>query len=114
GGQSCVVNVTYNASGEGVQSATLVINSNDSDEPTVQVSLTGRATVEVPPADITLGANALEFGALYLNETKQLTVNVRNDGGLPLNISGATINGSSAFTATSNCSTLAAGQSCAV
>jgi hypothetical protein len=109
---ACTVDVTYTASEEGSQSATLLIESTDEDEGVVSVSLAGAGQVELKP-EIELSTNAVDFGLITAGKTKSETIVITNTGGASLDITGVALSGGQ-FSQTNNCTTVAPGASCAV
>lgn len=111
-GSSCSVDVTYTASDEGTQNATLVIESTDADEPSVSVSLSGSGQVELRP-EIEVNVTSVDFGTIEAGTSASKTITIGNTGGASLNISGVEVSGSEFVKISDNCSTVAAGSSCA-
>jgi len=111
-GESCTATVTYTASAEGPQNASLEINSTDADEPTVLVTLSGTGAVEEKP-EIEVTPIALDFAKVVEGTITEQTVLIKNTGTAPLVISVDVDNTQGAeFSATENCSSIAAGDSC--
>ncbi|MDH3644789.1 MAG: choice-of-anchor D domain-containing protein, partial [Gammaproteobacteria bacterium] len=92
-GSSVPVGVDYTPSGGGADSGTLTVQSNDADEPSVVVTLSGEA---VPP-DITTTPSSLDFGALAVGSTATLTTTVGNIGGTDLTVTAIGVSGSPDF-----------------
>ncbi len=113
-GASCDITVTFIAEGEGTKNAVLAIASNDADEPTIQVGLTGSIT-EQPLAQIDVQESA-NFGETLLGTPTAQTITISNTGDAALDVKSVTVAGANAgdFTANSNCSIVAAGASCNV
>jgi len=112
-GESCTATITYTVSEEGVQNASLVIDSTDTDpeEATISVDIKGTGTVvEYPEIDVT--PTSIDFGVITENETRTETVVISNIGTAPLFISGVDIEGAAEFETSTNCSTVAAASSC--
>jgi len=109
-GESCTATVTYTATAEGAQIATLVIDSTDADEPTVSVALNGTGITEQKP-EIEVDISPINFGTITAGNSETRTILIENVGTAALTISGVTANGSD-FSATNNCSTVAAGENC--
>lgn len=114
-GDSCQIDVTYFASGEGPSAATLSIDSTDPDEATVDVPLDGNA-VAVNPGDIDVSPASVDFGEVLSGTNAVQTVTVSNTGGESLGINSVVLSGAdaSAFMQTNDCTTVAAGGSCSV
>ncbi len=72
----------------GVYSGSVLLNSNDPDEGIFEVPATLTA-VGVP--DIAAVPSSLDFGAVYVGLTRDLTVQIRNEGNDVLNLASATI-----------------------
>jgi len=112
-GESCTATVTYTASEEGAQNASLVINSTDADEPSVSVALSGTGAIEDKP-EINVDVTPLNFGTIEEGTSATQTILIENVGTAALTISGVVVNNTqgSEFSATENCSSIAAGSSC--
>lgn len=109
-GDSCDVTVTFSPATAGAVSDTLTITSDDPDEATVTVNLTGNG---IAP-DITLSTTNLAFGDLLIGETATQSVTISNDGDAVLNIGSIALSGSGDFTYNGCTQSLAAGDSCDV
>lgn len=92
-GGSCSVSVAFTPAGEGARAASLVIASNDPDEPTVTVSLTGTGA-PLPVPDISAAPMSAGFGVVLVgaSSTPQEVV-ISNYGTADLNISGMAVAG---------------------
>ncbi len=77
----------YTARASGMQHKSIVIFSNDPDEPFVRVSITGTVVKRKRPA-IALKPEVLEVGLAALGETREGAIQVRNSGNAPLEIQG--------------------------
>jgi len=112
-GESCESTVIYTASEEGLQSATLAIESDDTDEPSSVITLQGTGALQSNP-EIDVDISTLSFGPITEGEQTIQTLVIQNTGTAALTISGAAItnNIGSEFTGTNNCATVAAGESC--
>jgi hypothetical protein len=85
-GESAPISVTFTPTGAfGARADTLQIASNDPDEPLFAVPLTGN----VPPPDINVAPQSVNFGDVCLGDSKTLNVVVSNQGGCDLNITSA-------------------------
>jgi hypothetical protein len=101
-GANTTVVVTYSPSDVGVDSGTLVIESDDSDEPTVTVSLSGNGvTVAVPEIDVV--PLSLNYGDVFIGADSSLTVTITNTGSADLEVTGIDLGAGSSpeFTITS-------------
>jgi len=83
-GANCTVTVTFNPSSAGAPGTSLIINSNDPDEPTLIVSLTGNGVLPAP--DISISPPSLEFGDVMIGYSSDQTVTVSNEGSEDLTI----------------------------
>jgi len=112
-GESCTATVTYTASAEGAQNASLVINSTDVDEPSVSVVLSGTGVIDDKP-EITIDVTLLDFGTIEESARVTQTILIENVGAATLTISGVVVNNTqgSEFSVTENCFSIAAGASC--
>ena len=107
---TCTVTVTYNASEEGTQNATLIIESNDEVDPTVQVALSGTGEIEVfPEIDV---VQSIDFGTIAAGNSKTEVLTVNNTGGAALTISGLAVAGEGFTKVSDNCTTVAPASSC--
>lgn len=112
-GETCTATVTYTATEEGAQNASLVINSTDADQPSVSVALSGTGAIEDKP-EINVDVTPLNFGTIEEGTSATQTILIENVGSAPLTISGVSVNNTqgSEFSTTENCSSIAAGDSC--
>ena len=78
-------------------SASLIIESNDRDNPELVVDITGEGVIG-PQPDIAATPQALDFGTVATGDTATEYILVSNDGDGDLSISGTTQTGSGAFT----------------
>ncbi|UZE95341.1 choice-of-anchor D domain-containing protein [Alkalimarinus alittae] len=110
GMSTCTVTVTYNASEEGTQNAVIVIESNDLDDPALEVALTGTGEVEVfPEIDV---VQSIDFGTIEAGTSAVKVLTVNNIGGAALTVTGLDVAGSGFVKTADNCTTVAAGASC--
>ena len=96
---------TFAPTSEGSYSGNITINSNDSDEPQVVVSVSGTGMIapeiEVSPA-------SLDFNSVRVNENSQKTFTIYNTGTAVLNVSsittpeGFTVDKTTSFTVSPN------------
>ena len=110
-GSTCSIELTYTASEEGTQEATLVINSTDGDTPSISVSLSGTAQLELSP-EIEVNVSSIDFGTIEAGTSKSEAITIMNTGGAALTISGINVTGSEFLKTADNCSIIAAGSSC--
>jgi len=112
-GKSCTATITYTASEEGVQNASLNIESTDEDEPSVSVELSGEGVIEDKP-EINVDATPLSFGTIEEGTSATQAILIENVGAAPLTISSVVVNNTQGaeFSTTENCSNIAVGASC--
>ena len=91
-GASDTFTVDFDPSVQGARSCTVQIASNDSNEATVSVTLTGTGTARV----ISLSPSPLNFGNVVRNGTDNQTVTIDNSGNLPLTVSALALSGAQA------------------
>jgi PGF-pre-PGF domain-containing protein/PGF-CTERM protein len=91
GGESEALNVTFTADGNGPRTATLSVETNDPDTPTLNATLVGFAAAP----DATVQTQTVDFGQVGTGFSAKQFVLVTNDGGVPLRISDASLTGSS-------------------
>ena len=85
-GGSQTVSVTYAPVDVGLDTGALDINSDDPDEPTVSLALSGTGQI-VPEADINLVPTALDFGTVLIGSSAVRTTEVQNLGTADLTVS---------------------------
>jgi hypothetical protein len=88
------VPVDYAPTDIGGDSGTLDVVSDDTNSPTVTVSLAGTG---VAPRDIDVNPPALDFGSVEIPSTATRTVTLQNLGGAALTVTGLTLTGSAEF-----------------
>ncbi|MAL99106.1 MAG: hypothetical protein CL583_11750 [Alteromonadaceae bacterium] len=66
------------------------------------------------PADIHLSTDNVDFGTVQAGLSEEMTIVITNDGQSPLSIDRLSLDGSSAFEMSTDCSVLAPGESCTV
>mgnify|MGYP000241622565 CR=1 FL=1 len=91
-GGSAPVVVTFDPTADGEQTATLSIASNDPDEATRTVTLTGNGA----SPEATLSTGTLAFGDVVYGQTERRTVTLTNDGGIALRVTGVAPTGADA------------------
>ena len=85
-GGSQAVQVTYTPTGVGLDSGGVEIASDDPDEPTVTLGLSGTG-VAAPEPDINLNPNpSLDFGTVFLGSASALNADIQNLGGADLTV----------------------------
>ena len=77
GGASCTITVTLAPTDVGDRQATLTITSDDTDEGTLDIALSGTGA-QIP--DISVDTTELDFGTIEPNATEDLVVTVTNAG----------------------------------
>ncbi|MBI4585320.1 MAG: choice-of-anchor D domain-containing protein [Planctomycetes bacterium] len=82
---SMPVEIGYHPADLGLDSGSLVIKSDDGDEPVVTVALTG-AGVPVPIPEIEVVPLVLDFGEAFVGDSETLVVLVKNLGTAPLQL----------------------------
>lgn len=78
-GSSTVVNVTFAPTAEGDFPSVLVVNSNDASNPMVPVMLSGQGLL-LPPCSYSLAPNPVTFGAVTINQSRDIGVRFTNTG----------------------------------
>ena len=109
-GESCTATVTFAPTAEGPVTGTLTVSSNDPDEGTVVIDITG-AGVTAPEADINLPVTSVDFGELTVGQDSSEDFSIENVGTADLTISDISVDGGD-FTVVSDCGVVAAGESC--
>ncbi|MFB6243245.1 MAG: choice-of-anchor D domain-containing protein, partial [Halobaculum sp.] len=89
---SQTVSVAFAPDSTGTRSATLTLETNDPDEPSVTVSLDGTGA----EADIVSEPASVAFGATPTGQTVTRNVTIRNDGGVSASLTSAVFTGTSA------------------
>lgn len=114
-GTNCSVVVTFTPSGNGHRTASLTVQSDDPDSPTLKVALTGQATLIAEP-ELTLSAASIDFNTVQIGSNANRMVTVTNNGTAELNISNIALVGSDAseFAQTNNCAVVAPAENCAL
>lgn len=64
--ESCIINVTFSATSDGVKTATLLIDSNDAATPQYSVTLTGNSTIPNTPI-LNSSKNSIDFGSKFVD-----------------------------------------------
>ena len=112
-GSDCSVTVTYFASGNATHNAQLTIESNDSDEPSTVIDITGTSTEAAEP-NIEVDADTVSFGTVLVGSSSDRSVTVSNTGTAALTITGVALAGSSDFSQTNDCGTVAVDATCTI
>ncbi|MEM7828159.1 MAG: choice-of-anchor D domain-containing protein, partial [Candidatus Aenigmatarchaeota archaeon] len=113
-GRGCTINVTFSPTTGGLLGATLIINSNDPDEPVINIPLSGYGVWQVEPLvpDIDVSPSLVDFGTIIIGQSKIETVSISNVGNVPLGIT-TSLTGSNDFSITFDCSSpINAGSRC--
>ncbi len=90
-----VIQVTYTPTLETTDTGSIVIGSNDPDEPTVTIALTGQGNALAPNIDV--NPASLDFGTVDISNSSTLNFTIANTGSADLLVSGVIMNGSLAF-----------------
>lgn len=114
-GASCTVELTYFPSGEGPQSASLTVQSDDPEHPVMTVPVSGTSVLE-PEPELSLSQPSLDFGTLQVGNSANRDLTLSNTGDAPLYIQGISLAGASAgdFFQSHDCALLTTDQSCTV
>ncbi len=89
-GESLTVTATYRPNQAGRHSASVVVTSNDADEASVSVTLTGTGLQEEGPS-IVVSPLSVDFGDVFVGASSTQPVSISNDGTLPLTVSGVAL-----------------------
>ncbi len=113
-GGTCDINVTFSPGSAGSFSGTVEIVSNDPDEGTVVVNLSGTGVTYQP--DIDPDNTSLDFGTLWTGNSSIKTLIITNVGLADLNINNVSVSGAgfSISSQTCNTATLLANASCII
>ncbi|MBL4795068.1 MAG: choice-of-anchor D domain-containing protein [Pseudomonadales bacterium] len=114
-GGSCEIDVTFMADGISTSNASLIIESNDTDEATTTVTLSGASELD-PEPEITVSTDAVDFGDVMAGETPTETVTITNEGSAALIVSSIQLldDDAASFLQSNDCSTVAPGNSCSI
>jgi hypothetical protein len=91
------VPVDYAPSGAGSDSASLRIKSNDPDEQSVTVALSGSGQTAAGDPDIDVSPLTLDFGTVSVGSTASRTTTIQNVGGQDLTVTALSLGGSADF-----------------
>ncbi len=94
-GTSRDIDLSFSPTALGSFSATLTIDSDDPDEPSVVVPLSGDG-VAAPPPDIAVSPGSVSFGSVVTGSSGSSSVLVSNDGSGSLSVSATTLGGTDA------------------
>ena len=95
--RSCTLSVGFKPTSTGAKTATLIVPSNDPDESTLNLSLSGIGAIEVAP-DITVTPTALNFGNVAVGQISGVqNVTIKNDGNAKLKLQGWSVSNSGVF-----------------
>ncbi len=97
-GASTTVEATYAPTNPGSDQAQIQVPSNDPDEPSVAIALTG---AEEPVPDIVVDPLVVDFGQVDLGMSPSSAVAVSNVGGASLTVSALSLSGSGDFSVSS-------------
>jgi uncharacterized protein (TIGR03382 family) len=89
GGAAVTVSVSYSPTTVGADSGNIVVRSNDTTSPGVDVAVSGTG-VAAPAPSIALVPNTLSFGSVTLGSSGSASTQVRNTGGATLTVSAIT------------------------
>lgn len=84
-GSSQIVNITYQPGDTGTDTGSLIISSNDPDESSVTVSISGTGET-TPNPDINISTVSLNYGKVIIDRTSARTVSIQNPGTADLTI----------------------------
>jgi len=112
-GSSCEIVVQFAPTTGGLFASTIVITSDDPDEPTVTINLTGNGLI---PPDIDVSPTAVDFGTVDVYSTSYKTLTIMNTGGEDLHITSVTNPGFPFGISADNCTgqSISSGSSCTV
>ncbi len=82
--QTCTIDIVFNPNSTGPKTATLEIHSNDPNTPVATVDFSGTG---VPPPDIDVTPQAIDFGNVFLDNSATVTLTISNKGNSDLEIS---------------------------
>jgi hypothetical protein len=111
-GNPCTINVTFQPTAIGLQTATLTVTS-DAATPFTPIALSATGTA----SQVTLSATSVNFNNQPLHAMASQSITMTDSGTGPLNISGISISGLAAsdFSQSSNCGTqVAVGANCTI
>ncbi|MBB29080.1 MAG: hypothetical protein CME25_09290 [Gemmatimonadetes bacterium] len=83
------ISVTFSPSATGEVLDTLVVTSDDPDEPTIQIPLSGTGTAG--GTGISVAPSSVDFGELQINQTQDATIVISNIGGTDLSVTNVAV-----------------------
>lgn len=92
-GGNCSIDVQFNPTARGAQTAELDIPSNDPNMPTTSIPLSGTGET---PGTISVDKTSAAFGSVTIGQASDATVTVTNTGDLPLAIKNPMLDGANA------------------
>ena len=99
---SCSIEVGFSPTDTGTKSGALIIKSNASNKPTLNIPVTGKGiSTDVPKIDIS--PYSVNFGTVSVGKSQTREIYIRNTGEEILNINSLNITGSSDFSVKDNC-----------
>lgn len=104
GGNTCTINIKFNPDAEGLQSAYLIIESDDPDESGITIVLSGNGVVVSPgiePPDIDVSPSSIDFGNVLIGSSATQTVIISNRGREALTINNISISAEGGYAALS-------------
>jgi len=111
-GESCDIDVTYFATGDTTNTAQIEVMSNATMGSKL-VDLTGSSETTSSP-DMQLSSPSVNFGTIGVGTSTQRSLTISNVGSASLEINSLSFNGSSDFTESSSCASIASDSSCTV
>ncbi|WP_334110886.1 choice-of-anchor D domain-containing protein, partial [Thermodesulfitimonas autotrophica] len=101
-GESCTLTAIFAPEAPGPATAAFTITSNDPDEGTLSILLTGTGVAAPSVPDITIIGGNLVFGDVAVGSSVYQDILITNNGSADLYISSVTVSGSPAFALTGN------------
>jgi len=111
-GDSCEIEITYFATGDQTHSTELEIMSNDADEPSTLVSISGTSEEQTEP-ELSASALSVSFGTVNVGSSSDSTVTISNVGTAAMSVTSINVSGSD-FSETNDCGTVLVGDDCTV
>ncbi len=107
----CSVDIIFTPLSPGNKQYSFFINSNDPDNPKLEITVLGN--VLPSPGNLTFDPFYMDFGDVYVGESKEIFLTLKNEGDLGIDISSINVNNSN-FSIDGNCSYIEGGKSCQV